>query len=133
MEKFPKVSVALIVKKENKILLGKRKKFPVAWGFPGGKLDFNEDINDCILRELDEKVGISVKNLKVATVTNDVFKCEGVHYVTIIMTCDYAFGEVTLKEPEKCECWDWFSWDSLPESLSLPIINLLKQGFNPFS
>ena len=34
-------------------------------------------------------------------------------------------------EPEKCEKWEWFEWNNLPEPLFLPIQNLLKQKFNP--
>jgi 8-oxo-dGTP diphosphatase len=34
-------------------------------------------------------------------------------------------------EPNKCEKWDWFEWDKLPEPLFLPTINQLKLGFNP--
>jgi len=35
-------------------------------------------------------------------------------------------------EPEKCEKWEWFKWDKLPQPLFLPVKNAIKQGFNPF-
>ena len=35
------------------------------------------------------------------------------------------------KELEKCEKWDWFFWNELPEPKCLPLDNLLKQGFTP--
>jgi 8-oxo-dGTP diphosphatase len=129
VEKRPRVSIALIIKKEGQVLLGKRKRFPVAWGFPGGKLDFGEDIEQSILREVSEEVGIRVKNIKFATITNDILKEIDEHFVTIIMTADYDSGEVILKEPEKCEEWRWADWNNLPKPLSSPVMKLKEQGF----
>jgi 8-oxo-dGTP diphosphatase len=36
-------------------------------------------------------------------------------------------------EPEKLEKWEWFKWENLPSPLFLPIKNLKKQNFYPFS
>jgi len=36
-------------------------------------------------------------------------------------------------EPEKCEKWEWFSWNNLPSNLFLPTLNLIKNGFNPLN
>ncbi len=132
MEKRPRVSIALIIKKNEKVLLGKRKKYPEAWGFPGGKLDFGENIEESILREVDEEVGIKVKNLKFATITNDILDEIGEHFVTLIMLADYDSGDVVLKEPEKCERWDWFDWTNMPEPMSSPLAKLVEQNFSPF-
>jgi len=44
----------------------------------------------------------------------------------------YNGGEVKVMESEKCESWEWVEWDKMPESLFLPIKNLLKRGDNPF-
>ena len=35
--------------------------------------------------------------------------------------------EPKIMEPDKCEQWAWFSPDSLPSPLFVPIQNLLKQ------
>lgn len=132
MEKRPIAGIAVLVKKDGKVLMGKRKKYPPKWGLPGGKIEFGENLEKSILREIDEEVGIKVKNLKFGTVTNEIFDEIGEHYVSVIMTADYDSGEVVLKEPEKCEEWKWFDWNNLPESLSLLILNLKKQDFSPF-
>jgi 8-oxo-dGTP diphosphatase len=89
-------------------------------------------LEDCAEREVREETGVEIKNIRFATITNDVFRSEGKHYITIFMVSDYESGEAAVMEPHKCEKWDWFSWDSLPKPLFLPIENLLKQGFNPF-
>ena len=133
MEKGPKIGVGVIVIKNGKILLGKRKNAhgEGCWGFPGGHLELNEEIEECAIREVNEEIGISIKNIRKATFTNDIFGKENKHYVTLFIVSDFAFGEVKLMEPEKCEKWEWFEWNNLPEPLFLPIQNLLKQKFNP--
>ena len=44
MKKFPRVGIGVIIRKDNKILLGKRKNAhgEGSWCFPGGHLEFNE-------------------------------------------------------------------------------------------
>jgi len=133
MEKRPKVGVGVIITKDNKILLGKRKNShgDGTWCFPGGHLEFGESLEDCSIRETAEETGIKIKNIHFSTITNDIFKNEDKHYITIFMLADYDSGEVNLMEPEKCEKWAWFDWNKLPEPLFLPIQNLLKQDYHP--
>jgi len=130
----PKVGLAVIVLKNKKILLGKRKNAhgESSWCFPGGHLEFNEKLEDCAARETMEEAGVKIKNIRFAAITNDMFKAEGKHYITIFMVSDYESGEAAVMEPHKCEKWDWFEWGKLPKPLFLPIENLLKEGFNPF-
>ena len=133
MEKRPRVVIALIIRNGNKILLGKRKKFPCSWGFPGGKLDFGEEIIPGVLREMKEEIGeVKVSNINFLTVTNDFLPEIDEHFVSVILTADYKSGKIILKEPEKCETWEWFSWDELPESLSSPLENLRNNSISPF-
>jgi len=130
----PKVGVAVIVIREDKVLLGRRKNAHGAgtWCFPGGHLEFGESIQDCARREVLEETGLHITNLRLATFTNDVFEAEGKHYVTLFVIADHDSGKARRREPEKSEGWEWFSWDDLPRPLFLPIQNLLRQGFHPF-
>lgn len=127
----PKVGVACIVVKNNKVLLGKRKSAhgEGTWGFPGGHLEFGESPEQCAVREALEETGIKIKNIKVGPYTNDIFKADKRHYITLFVLSDYDSGEPRVMEPDKCEVWQWFSWNSLPEPLFMPIHNLLKTGF----
>jgi len=133
----PRVGLALIVRNtlDKKVLLGKRKGAhePGTWAFPGGYLEYAEEFSQCALRELAEEAGsdIIVRNLKLFAVTNDIF--ESSHYVTLFMRSDYVSGEPRVMEPDKCERWRWFMWKQLPSDLMLPIKNLIKLGYNPFS
>ena len=85
------------------------------------------------MREIEEEIGVKVKNIHFSgAVTNDFFEKEEKHYITLFMVCDYDSGEVKVLEPHKSECWKWFSWDSFPDPLFVPIQNLRKTDFNPF-
>jgi 8-oxo-dGTP diphosphatase len=132
MEKRPKVGLGVIVIKNGKILMGKRKNAHGEgdWCYPGGHLEFGESWEQCARREVTEETGIKIKNIRFGTVTNDIFK-DDKHYITICMVADYASGKVELMEPDKCEKWKWFDWSKFPKPLFLPTINQLKEGFDP--
>lgn len=133
LSKKPKVGVGVIIIKDGKILLGKRKNAhgEGTWSFPGGHLEFNESWEECAKREVKEEACITIKNIRFGAVTNDIFQAEERHYITIFMLADYDAGEAKVVEPEKCEKWEWFQWSQLPNPLFIPVQNLLKNGFNP--
>ena len=62
----PLIGIAVIVVKDNRVLLGKRKNAHGAgsWAFPGGHLEFNEFIEACAVREVFEETGLKIKNLR---------------------------------------------------------------------
>ena len=133
-KQYPQVGVGAIVVKGGKILLGKRKGSHGAgsWSSPGGHLEFGESIQDCVRREVLEETGLTVKNIRMGPFTNDIFEAERKHYVTLFAVADYASGDLTLKEPDKCERWEWFEWSHLPRPLFIPVENLRKQGYCPW-
>ncbi len=131
MLKRPLIGVAVIICKDNKVLLGERKNAhgDGTWAFPGGHLEFNESIEDCARREVLEETDLHIENIRHCAFTNDLFQQEQKHYVTLFVMADHSHGQLALMEPDKCEQWDWFDWDDLPKPKFLPLVNLLKQGF----
>ena len=131
--KFPEVGVGVIIVKDGKVLMQKRKGShgEGAWSFPGGHLEFNENITDCARRETFEELGIDLTGSKIVTLTNDIFDKEGKHYITIYVKAENFIGEPKIMEPDKCSEFGWFSWEELPRPLFIPIENLLKQGYHP--
>jgi 8-oxo-dGTP diphosphatase len=131
----PQIGIGVIVRKDGKVLLGKRigAHGKGTWGFPGGHLELFEEVFDCAKRETLEETDITLTNLTVGPYTNDIMQETGKHYVTLFVIADYAEGEVQVREPDKCEVWQWFDWHALPTPLFLPIQNLLKTDFNPFT
>jgi len=125
------VGVGVIILKDDKVLLGKRKgnHGGGTWSIPGGKLEFMESVEDCARREILEEVGITIKNLRKGTYTNNIFLDENKHSISIYIIADYDSGEVRIMEPDKCECWEWFDWNNLPEPLFVPVAELKKEGY----
>jgi len=139
----PGVGLAVILMKNNQVLLGKRKGSHGAgtWAFPGGHLEFYEEFRPCVEREITEETGLKAgKNFRLidmntVKVTNDIFKEENKHYVTLFMRAEYLSGVPVVKEKDKCEGWEWFYWNGLErmgDELFIPVKNLIKQGYNPF-
>ena len=134
-EGIVRVGTASIILKDKKVLMHKRKgkHAPGVWAFPGGHLEFEEGFEECVRREIKEETGLDVGKVTVPlTITRDFHKQEGKSYVTIFFGAEYIGGEAKVMEPEKCECWKWFSREDLPKELMLPIKNLMDSGFNIF-
>ena len=134
-EQRPQVGVGVIVRRGRKVLLGRRKSCHGggSWSFPGGHLESGEQVEDCATREVREETGAQISVLRRGPFTNDIFPEERKHYVTLFVVADYVSGDIESREPDKCERWEWFEWNDLPRPLFLPIQNLLKTGFDPFS
>ncbi len=136
-QNLPKVGVAAIILKDNKVLLGKRINAHGAgtWQFPGGHLEFYESLKDCAIREVKEETDMNINLLSdnPVVVTNDFFEKDNKHYITLFMLAEHINGEPKITEPDRCLGWEWFSWENLPNNLMTPIMNLIKQGYNPFS
>ena len=61
-DKFP-ISIKAIIVDDNKILCLKNERNE--WDFPGGKINFNEDVEECLKREVIEETNLEIKNLKI--------------------------------------------------------------------
>ena len=116
IENKPKVGVGVMIFKEGKILLGKRKNAhgegEYAW--PVGHMEHMESFEGCVKRETLEETGMEIENVKFLRLLN--FKDYAPkHYVDICMVADWKSGEPQVLESHKCESWDWYDLDNLPE------------------
>jgi 8-oxo-dGTP diphosphatase len=75
---------------------------------------------------MKEEADLDIKNPEFFGLTNDIFESEGKHYITIIMKASYNEGDIIGNmEPEKSENWEWFHLSNLPDSLFIPLRNLV--------
>lgn len=126
-KEIAKVGVGVIVNKGRKILLIKRRGSHGhgSWAPPGGHIDFGESILDCSKREVKEEVGIEIKNLKIVGFTEDLFKKDKKHYITIWVSSDWKSGKVKKKGWEFSKV-GWFSLKNLPKPLFIPLKNFIE-------
>ena len=125
MEQKPEVGVGVMILKDGKVLLGKRRGShgEGEYSFPGGHLEYMESFEACAKRETKEECGIDIQNIRFQLLSN-VTKYAPKHYVHTGLIADWNSGEPEVLEPEKCESWDWYEIDKLPE----PIFEMCKQG-----
>jgi len=129
---IPRIGVGVVVMREGKVLLGKRKGSYGAdtWSFAGGHLEYGETIEACAARELAEETGLKALSIKQGPWTDDIIE-KGAHYVTLFVFVDHSEGEPQLLEPHKCHGWEWFNWNALPCPLFLPVQSLLRRWTGP--
>lgn len=129
-----KACVGVMIFKDGKILLGKRKGSHGAgeYSIPGGNMEFGESFEECIRREVKEETDLEIKNIEFLSLAN-IFRHENRQDMLGSFKSDWSNGEVKLTEPEKCEGWDWYDLDNLPLPLFYPTevaINAYKTGKN---
>jgi 8-oxo-dGTP diphosphatase len=122
-EKKLKPCVGVMIFKDEKILLGKRrgKHGTGEYSCPGGHLEFGESFEECVARETKEESGINIKNIKFLSVAN-IFKHENRQDVLINFVADWDSGTIVNDPNEKIGDWEWHPLDSLPEPLFYPTV-----------
>lgn len=131
MDKVARIGIGVFIFKEGKFLMGRRRNAhgDGTWSIPGGHLEFGETFEDTAKREVLEETGLAIKNVRFGAVTNDYFRDEDKHYVTIWMLSNWESGKEQITEPDKFIEMQWRDFDTLPEPLFLPWQQLLSSQF----
>ena len=118
MESYTRVGIGILVVKDGKILLGKRRGSHGAGEYAGtgGHLEYMESIFECAKRETLEETGIAITNLRLLCVGN-VKRYAPKHYLEIGLLADWESGEPTVIEANKVESWGWYDPANLPTPL----------------
>ena len=119
-----------IDREKKQILLSKRsmnkKYFPDLWEVIGGNLEFGEDFENCIIREVKEEINCKIKGLE--HLHSRAMYLNGLMYITIAY-----YGELLDKpifNEEEISEIRWISEDELNNFEFCPgDIELLKLGF----
>jgi len=123
---------AAIIKKENKILIAKRKEGHLAnkWEFPGGKIESNETPEDCLKRELREEFGIGTKIGKL--LATSIYEYPHIKIKLMAYEVEYIAGEFKLNDHHEIK-WvskeDILIYDFAPADI--PIVNKILNYSNP--
>ncbi|MEP7120658.1 MAG: NUDIX domain-containing protein [Byssovorax sp.] len=128
----PRVGIGVLVMKEGKLLLGKRKGShgEGEYASPGGHLEHLESFAAAAEREVLEETGLKIGPVRFLRVLNTT-RYAPRHYVDIAFVAEWASGEPEVREPEKVEGWSWYELSNLPSPLfgTLPTaIEALRTG-----
>lgn len=126
--KSPKISVDILVLKNNKILLGLLTKHWMyegkqAYGVPGRDVFFGEKISDTVERNIKEEFNCHVTTQSVICVNANY--ANGNHYIGIGILATIN-GEPQVLAPQDWETWEWFEKNSLPDNLFPAAKNLIE-------
>lgn len=100
MVKYQLLVTAAVIEDNGKYLITQRpqeKHNGGRWEFPGGKVDFGEDLRLCLEREMDEELGISIKAGKPFEYSSHVYGGTK-HVVLLGFHCKFISGKIQKKD-----------------------------------
>ena len=105
---------------QSRILLVKRIRDPEKnhWGLPGGKVDPDERVEDAIVREIDEELGIGIKLCHLICTVNHLDSSTGQHWIAPVYSASIMRGTPKIREPDALAEVEWFAIDRLPRPLT---------------
>ena len=124
----PKVSIDILVIKNEKILLGLLTpkwlhEGKQVYGVPGRDIRFGEKIGETVKRNIKEEFNCKVTTYKIICV-NANYALKN-HYIGIGVLAEID-GEPKNLLHEDWEKWEWFEKDKLPDNLFPATKNLLN-------
>jgi len=121
----------VIVVQDDKVLLGKRNNSykSGSYGCPGGRLELTESLEECAKRELMEECGVQATTLRYLGVVRELQ--DGYNFIHFGFVCTEWKGEIVVAEPDKCEGWEFYSKDELPNETLPAHIEGVKLLDNP--
>ena len=122
------VAVGVLVRADDAFLLTSRpdgKAYAGYWEFPGGKLEAGETVEQALLRELQEEIGITIQNC-------NLWKTERIDYPHALVQLNFCkvtqwTGELQMLESQS------FAWQQLPVMVqpvlpgTLPVLQWFAQ------
>jgi NAD+ diphosphatase len=110
---YPRISPAMmaLVKRGRQLLLARAPRFPEGmFSALAGFVEVGESVEDTLIREVREEVGVEVTNLRYFGSQSWPFP----NSLMIAFVCDYGGGDIALEEGEIAEA-AWFDVEVLPK------------------
>ncbi|RUS46226.1 NUDIX domain-containing protein [Cohnella sp. AR92] len=116
---------------KNEILLLKRRNTGFEdgkWSVVAGRIDGNEEVKSAAIREAFEEAGVKIKQqyLEVIGIMHRRDKSSK-EWIDFFLTVHEWEGDISNKEPHKCEELRWFPLSELPENIIPYIKHALSQ------
>ena len=109
--KQPIIGVGAVIIKDGKILLEKRKNEPGKgkWSIPGGLVELGENVEQTVMREVEEETGLEVEKPEHIDVVDNIIRDESgrVKYHFVIIDYFMRLKGGTLKAASDAEELKW--------------------------
>src|SRR3972149_10539004 len=116
------LSLRAIISKGDEVLLVKRALndtwSPGKWEFPGGKVDFGEDLNESLKREIKEETGLDVSIKEPLFFWDNpasLKKYEGLIHVILFFECSAPINSKVVLSKEHTD-FKWITLNDLKNS-----------------
>lgn len=117
------VDVNLLLRDDDRILLGLRRGGFAAGMYapPAGHLELGESVRDALIREAREEIGITISPAD-ARFVQVMHNAYGIGRMAFFFEARTWSGDITNREPDKCDELRWFPLDGLPDALMVSYI-----------
>lgn len=106
-KKFGVAAKAIIKNKDGKYLVLFKSENedinPNEIDIPGGRVEFGEDVQDCLIREIQEEVNLDIKVNRPSRAWG--FVKDNLHLIGITFTADLISGEISLSGEHNVYRW----------------------------
>lgn len=123
----PLLTVDIIIKYEDRIVLIKRKNPPYGWALPGGFVDIGETVEQAAAREAKEETSLDLINLAQFKVYSEPSRDPRGHTVSVVFTAD---GTGIPKADDDAKELKLFSDDNLPPDIAFDHGLILSDFFS---
>jgi len=109
------VAACALIDVDGRVLICKRpkgKQLAGMWEFPGGKVEKNETLEACVIREMNEELGIKVVESCLSPFVFASHGYDSFHLIMPLFLCRRWEGYVTAKEHEAIQ---WVKPDKLQD------------------
>ncbi len=93
---------AAVIERDGMVLIARRKRAFMGnnWEFPGGKLEDNETLEECLKREISEELGIDIAVGKLISSRKHVLNCQSA-IMLYAYHAEYLSGEIVLTDHDE--------------------------------
>lgn len=112
---FLTVDAIILNESKDEVVLIKRRNNPFKdfWALPGGIVEYNEKVEDAVIREAKEETGLDIKIEKLFNVYSAPGRDPRGHSVSVCFLCKPIAGELGAGSDAKEA--KWFSLSHLPK------------------
>ena len=110
---YPRISpcVIVLITRGSEVLLARGRNFPPGrYSTPAGFVEVGETLEETVVREVREEVGVEVENIRYFGSQPWPYP----HQMMVGFTCDWKSGEIRI-DPDEIADARWFTRDAMPQ------------------